>query len=58
MKEKNELDWTEKDTKEWNKFKENLPNLIREGLIFGVGASVFLLIIGYFLYKLLEVIYN
>ena len=25
---KNELDWTKKDQKDWEKFKKNLPNLL------------------------------
>jgi uridine kinase len=54
----NELDWTKQDQKDWEKFKKNLPKLLQEAVIFGVGASVFLLITGYFLFKLLEVIYN
>tara|TARA_R100001129_G_scaffold98059_1_gene66806 strand:- start:1303 stop:1539 length:237 start_codon:yes stop_codon:yes gene_type:complete len=54
----NELDWTKKDQKDWEKFKKNLPKLIKEAVIFGVGMSVFLLIFGYFLFKLLEVIYT
>jgi len=54
----NEMDWTEKDTKEWNEFKKNLPNLIREGLLFGFGMSVSLLILGFFLYQFLQVIYK
>ena len=54
----NELDWTKKDQKDWEMFKKNLPKLIQEGVIFGVGMSVFLLIFGYFLFKLLEVIYT
>ena len=54
----NELDWTKKDQKDWEMFKKNLPKLIQEAVIFGVGMSVFLLIFGYFLFKLLEVIYT
>lgn len=54
----NELDWTKKDQKDWEKFKKNLSKLLQESIIFGVGASVFILIIGYFLFKLLEVIYT
>ena len=54
----NELDWTKKDQKDWEKFKKNLPKLIKKAVIFGVGMSVFLLIFGYFLFKLLEVIYT
>lgn len=52
------MDWTKKDQKDWEKFKKKLPKLLQEAIIFGVGASVFLLITGYFLFKLLEVIYN
>lgn len=48
----------EKDQKSWEKFKKNLPNLIKEAIVFSVCATTFLLIIVYFLYKLLEVIYN
>jgi hypothetical protein len=54
----NEMDWTEKDQKSWEKFKKNLPNLIKEGIVFSIAGTIFLLIVGYFLYKLLEVIYN
>ena len=54
----NEMSWTKKDQNDWEKFKKNLLKLLQEGLIFGVGMSVFLLICGYFIYKLLEVIYN
>jgi len=54
----NELDWTKKDQKDWEKFKKKLPNLLQEAVIFGVGASVFLLIFGYLIFKILEGIYN
>jgi hypothetical protein len=54
----NELDWTEEDRKNWIKFKKNLPNLIREGLIFGFGATTFLLIVAFILYKFLQIIYS
>ena len=58
MKKQNELNWTKKDQKDWEMFKKNLPKFIQECVIFGVGMSVFLLIFGYILYKLLEVIYT
>ena len=55
---KNELDWTKQDRKDWEKFKKNLPKLIAEGIIFGVFAIMFIGAIAYMLLKLLEVIYN
>ena len=55
---KNELDWTKKDQKDWEEFKKNLPNLIIEGLTFGVFAIMFIGAIAYMLLKLLQVIYN
>jgi hypothetical protein len=53
-----DLDWTRKDKKDWKKFKQKLPQIIIEAIIFGVFASIFLGGMTFIVIKFLEVIYN
>tara|TARA_R100001530_G_scaffold60360_3_gene43634 strand:+ start:4268 stop:4504 length:237 start_codon:yes stop_codon:yes gene_type:complete len=50
----NELDWTDEDQENWVKFKKKLPQLLREGVIFGIFATTFLTGIAIALYHLLS----
>jgi len=55
-KNQNEMDWTETDQENWVKFKKKLPQLVREGVIFGIFATTFLTGIAIALYHLLSCI--
>tara|TARA_R100000935_G_scaffold15127_1_gene30076 strand:- start:11148 stop:11339 length:192 start_codon:yes stop_codon:yes gene_type:complete len=47
-----------KEDTDWERIQKNPSKFLLEALVFGLGASVFLLIVSYLLWILLKLIYG